>query len=202
MNINDLDGDDGPATGRKDARIAWLEARVQELEAALASAQAAPPHLHPSPAATDRWSETGYPLLERGQGAGIGYELPMDDFLATGWWPVENWGVWGRDGNHSLRFHIPNHSHGYVGVHLTLRTFVAPGHERPRIAITANGYFLGHFHIGTKAQKLSLKLPPSSIDKGDVILAFEHSAPHSPASLGVGEDCRPLGVGFIALSLP
>lgn len=197
MEIDPPEMADAPTT---DARIAWLEARVRELETALARASGAPDATDDATAA--RWSATGYPFLERGQGVGVGHDLPPDDFLATGWWPAEDWGVWGRDAQHSLRFHIPDHAHGYVSVRLTLRAFVAPGHERPQVSITANGYFMGHFHLSATAQTLALKLPPSAIDQGDVILHLEHSDPRSPASIGIGADIRPLGVGFVALFLP
>lgn len=181
-----------------DARIAWLESALNDALTFLGRG----PQRNGLPMRVSRWSAAGYPYLSRGQNVAVDGDLDPDDFLCSGWWGAEEWGVWGRDGKHSIRFHIPDHAGGYVDVRLALFGLASTGQERPHVDITANGYFLGQFPLGGKAQTILLRLPPSSIEKGDVILDIRHSEPMSPAMVGLSDDVRMLGAAFVGMILP
>lgn len=181
-----------------DARIAWLESGLNDALTLLGRG----PQRNGTPVRVGRWSAAGYPYLPRGQNVGVDGNLDPGDFLSTGWWGAEEWGVWGKDGNHRIRFHIPDHAGGYVDVRLALFGLAPAGRERPHVDITANGYFLGQFPLGGKAQTILLRLPPSSIEKGDVILDIQHSQPMSPASVGLSDDVRMLGAAFVGMIRP
>lgn len=199
-------GDDGLSMGRSlnESRIARLEERLERLEIALEDALAALPHDDERNAGfSGSWSSAGYPSLPPRQLVSFDGELDPRHFLVSGWWDAEGWGVWGRDGRHSVRLHIPGHSGGYVELHLTVRAFVAPGGGQNGVSISANGYFLGAFILNDATpQKLVLRLPPSSIDAGNVILYLHCSNPVSPAEAGVSDDRRTLGVGFVSMMIP
>ena len=197
-------GNDDAQIGSTDLRIAMLEARVERLETVIAEALsfAASTAACDAPEAGADWSVDGYPYLPRGKIVGTDGGIDPQGFLASGWWGMEEWGAWGRDGQHSIRFHMPDYAGGYVDVRLVLRSIVPLGYDRPDLDITCNGYFLGRFSMSGKEQALMLRLPPTSIDGRNVILHLQHSQPLNPTSIGLGQDDRALGVGFVAMMIP
>jgi hypothetical protein len=152
-----------------------------------------------------QWSDAGFPVLPRnvpvhfkaGTRAG---EPDPDVYLASGWHVREPWGVWGSDAVHALRFALDRWRGGYVTVSLSMRCFLPDGVERPHVDITANGYFLGTHRLDAEQQIFRLRLPPSCIGNGDILLQLQHDAPIAPTSVGVAVDPRVLGVGLAMLS--
>jgi hypothetical protein len=194
---------DADADASADIRVLQLEARIEWLEAKLEEArQALRPPAAPALAMEDRWSLAGYPFLPPGQLVSFGGDLDPRDFLASGWWAAEGWGVWGRNDRHAIRLHVPDHSGGYVDLHLTVRSFVMPDVPPPVLDITSNGHFLDRFELSGAQQTLKLRLPPSSIDSGNVLLHLRLSHATSPSSVGIDGDTRRLGVGFVSMAIP
>ncbi|HUD94253.1 hypothetical protein [Sphingobium sp.] len=151
-----------------------------------------------------RWSDEGFPILPRNWPVHFGTDHDdgdhaADDFLAGGWFGREGWGVWGSDEVHSLRFALEEYSGGYVTVHLGLRFFILPGMDRPGVDILANGYFLGNHKLSALGRVVTLRLPPSCIGDGNILLQLKHEAAISPASTGAVPDGRVLGVGLSTL---
>jgi hypothetical protein len=194
------------------ATIAALEARVRDLEKAL---EAAGERLAQqgllldqlrsasatggSQTAASRWSSAGFPLLQRGDTIACADE-EAQAFLASGWWGVEHWGVWGRGNEQIVRFHLDHHIGGYEEVRLTLQGFQPTGEEPVSVTITANGYFIGDLMIGALPRVYKLRLPPSSIHNGDVALYLRSDMLRSPADTVESADTRPLGIGILALA--
>lgn len=158
----------------------------------------------PMPEGNSRWSNEGFPILPRNWPVHFGtdrddQQLAADDFLAGGWFPRESWGVWGSDEVHTLRFALEEYRGGYVTVHLGLRFFILPGMDRPGVDILANGYFLGNHRLNALGRIITLRLPPSCIGDGNIMLQLKHEAAISPASTGAVQDGRNLGVGLTTL---
>ncbi|MCP1468498.1 hypothetical protein J3E64_000165 [Sphingobium sp. OAS761] len=153
-----------------------------------------------------RWSPGGFPLLPRNRPVQFGIDreeegLAPDDFLASGWYARENWGVWGRDAVQAIRFSAADYHGGYLDLQLTLRSFVPPGGSLPDVDISANGYFLGSHRIGNAARVYRLRLPPSCVGDGDILIQLRHDSPQIPAKGDVLRDNRILGIGLVALSV-
>lgn len=189
--------------GSTDLRLPMLEARVERLETIIADASfRAGENARDIVEGDTDWSVFGYPYLAPGAIVRIGGDIEPQGFLANGWWGAEEWGFWGRNARHCIRFHMPEYAGGYVDVQLVLRAIAPLGHDRPHLDITCNGYFLGRFSMSGKEQTLMLRLPPASIDNANAILHLHFSQPLSPAAIGLGDDDRVLGVGFIAMMIP
>ena len=151
------------------------------------------------------WSAAGFPVLPRN--APVQFrsdtragEPEPEAYLASGWHKREPWGVWGSDAVHALRFALDRWQGGYVTVSLSLFCFLADGMERPHVDISANGYFLGSHRLDAKPRIIRLRLPPSCIGDGDILLQIQHEAPVSPVTHGIAVDPRVLGVGLVMLS--
>lgn len=150
------------------------------------------------------WSDAGFPIIPRNLPVDFGTlrdneAVNPDDFLASGWYAREAWGVWGRDSVQALRFALEEYRGGYATVNLALQCFVAPGIDHHSVDILANGYFLGSHKLGAAAQRVSLRLPPSCVGDGNILLQIQHDAPQSPAAADVSADTRILGVGLVSL---
>ena len=179
--------------------------RVQHLvELLLNEAQAQRLDRAGAPDGATRWSPAGFPVLPRNAPVHFGSDRTdgpgdPDAYLASGWFARESWGVWGRDAIQTLRFALEDWRGGYASVNLALQCFVPPGGPQPQVDITANGYFLGVFHPGTMPAMAKLRLPPSCIGDGDILLQLTHDAPLSPSARGQAADDRILGVGLVTL---
>ncbi|WHO39985.1 hypothetical protein PMI04_005160 [Sphingobium sp. AP49] len=144
----------------------------------------------------------GFPYLARhtpiffadGQNVGL--------YLFGGWWPQEQWGVWGKEDQHCLRFALDSsYVGGFIDVILNVQGFPVPNMEEAQISATANGYFLGHFTLRSHPRRLRLRMTPSCIGNGDIFLQLQHSGPIAPGDMLNSPDQRPLGLGLISLEI-
>ncbi|MFC3440466.1 hypothetical protein ACFOKF_04490 [Sphingobium rhizovicinum] len=148
-----------------------------------------------------RWSEAGFPLIERNWPIRFGIGGDGADYLAGNWWEPEYWGLWGREDTHAIRFALESYRGGYVEVNLTLIGLVGASAQRPTVEFTANGYFLLAHTLRPDEHTLKLRLPPACIGEGDVALYMKINPAISPQALGINEDDRVLGVGLISLDI-
>lgn len=148
-----------------------------------------------------RWTNAGFPLIERNWPIRFGVEGDGADYLAGGWWDAEPWGIWGRADRQALRFALEDYRGGYVELTLTVQGFATPDAQRPTVDFTANGYFLGSHSLRPDPHGLKLRLPPACIGEGEIALHMKVSATASPASAGISEDDRELGVGLLAIDI-
>lgn len=183
------------------AALALALARVEELEAALASAS--PPIPPMTLGQADRpCSPAGFPLLERGVELAFAPEAGNGIFLAAGWWNEEAWGVWGRGARQSLRFAVGADYHGgFVDLTLTILCLIRPGGAAPSLSVVANGYFIRTVTLTGPARKYLFRLPPSCLGQGDVMVQLDYSDPLVPESEFDSIDVRLLGVGLTAMSI-
>ena len=158
------------------------------------------------PEGPTRWSAEGFPILPRNLLVDFSADAPVtivdpDAYLASGWYARETWGVWGHGADQTIRFALDNYRGGYVTIHLTVRNFLPPGAPPPDIDISANGYFLGSHPVGARLKLLRLRLPPSCIGDGDILLQLQHHTPLSPGSFTGNTDPRLLGVGLSSVAI-
>ena len=156
------------------------------------------------PQGQSSWSSAGFPLIPRNIPVFFGtlrdnQTVDVDDILVRGWYTREEWGVWGQDSIQELRFAMDGYGGGYATVHLALQCFVPPGMSHQNIDILANGYFLGSFDLPGGLQIIKLRLPPSCICNGDILLQTQQDKTFSPAAFSDSLDTRVLGIGLISL---
>jgi hypothetical protein len=148
-----------------------------------------------------RASAAGFPIVPRDWPLRFGRIAPIDQFLTTGWWPPEEWGVWSKEAS-QLSFALPPECHGQaVTLALSLRAFVPPGAESPSVDFVVNGYFMGSHVLRRPYQRLRLRLPASCTASGDLVLQIAYDNPTSAAEAGIGIDERSLGVGLVMLEI-
>lgn len=190
--------DEGPtADPLEQARreIADLQFALESCRAHLAAAQGSA-----DPNAFQPCSLEGFPYLARGHAVTMGSDSGNAIFLADGWWPAEEWGVWGRDARHLIRFALGDgYAGGYVSLVLTMHSLALPAMEAPTVAVIANGHFIGRATLGGLPRRHSFALSPSALGAGNVVIQLEHDRPTSPSSEGLGIDGRVLGVALTAL---
>ncbi|SEJ37176.1 hypothetical protein SAMN05518849_105245 [Sphingobium sp. AP50] len=148
-----------------------------------------------------RWSETGFPIIERNWPIHFSLSGEGADFLAGGWSYPETWGIWGCGDRHALRFALDDYRGGYIELTLTVQGFAAPDAQRPTVDFIANGYFLDSHSLRPDPHGIKLRLPPACIGEGDIALHMKVDAAVSPASTGLNEDERELGVGLLTLDI-
>lgn len=183
------------------ASLAQALARVDELEAALASN--APSAPQPALGRADRpCSPAGFPLLERDTELTFSPDAGNGIFLASGWWNEEEWGVWGQGARQSLRFAVgASYQGGFVDLALTILCLIRPGGLSPSLSLVANGYFIRTVTLTGPARKYLFRLPPSCLGQGDVMVQLDYSDPFVPASEFGSVDARLLGIGLTAMSI-
>lgn len=146
-------------------------------------------------------SPAGYPILPRAWPVRFGHIAPPDHFLGSGWWPREDWGVWGT-GTSRLCFSLPpDYDARHAVLALAIQAFIPAGGPLPKLDVVANGYFLGSHLLRRAHHKLRLKLPASAIASPDIVLELRYDRPISAADADVSADGRPLGIGLIAIEL-
>ncbi|KMS58715.1 hypothetical protein V473_03170 [Sphingobium cupriresistens LL01] len=180
-------------------RLAAMEARIARLETEMALLIGFKRDAVTTDAAL--WSASGFPVLTKGIVVTTETAEAFGRFLASGWWNMEGWGVWGRDQQHAIRFHIQDYRGGYVDMFLNLQAFLPSDSDPLEVHITANGVFLGRYDVRAVPQTIRLRLPSVAIGHGDVILYLQCNEPKSPATFGESKDRRMLGAGLIALGL-
>jgi hypothetical protein len=148
-----------------------------------------------------RWSTGGFPVIERNWPIHFGLNGEGADFLAGGWSYPEYWGIWGIGDRQALRFALDDYRGGYIELTLTVQGFAAPEGQRPTVDFIANGYFLDSHSLRPDPHGIKLRLPPACIGEGDIALHMKVDTAISPASTGLNEDARELGVGLWAIDV-
>lgn len=116
----------------------------------------------------------------------------------------ESWGAWTEQENASLRLDLAEPLARGALLELAVVPFVNDLHEAFQVRINANGEPIGsrnfHQNQGTQPQTWLLEVPELA-DVWTIRLDLEIRSPASPQELGLGDDARRLGLGFISLTL-
>ena len=87
-----------------------------------------------------------------------------------------------------------------------MKPCLAEGHDRLSVRVLCCGQEIAQwgFELGASGEKcLTAEIPPPKISDRDLPLeiTFVIDAPRSPHELGLSEDRRSLGLGFVKLSI-
>lgn len=208
--MNDQMGDnreqDDPALR---AMVTSLQQRIEEMDDRLAQALEGIATLEQEMAAIAArrlpmvdCSPAGFPYLARGINVNFAQHADGGRYLAWGWWSREDWGVWGSDQRHAIRFALDNsYQGGYVDVMLTVQVTPDPTALPPQVTCTANGHFLRTLELKGHNRRLHVRIPPAAVEDGDILLCFDHDHPVSGQMLLGNGDERIIGLGIIALEI-
>lgn len=129
---------------------------------------------------------------------------PSEYLRMVGFHNPEDWGTWTDDAAPSVGFQITAPFPRDLCVELVVTPFVRERHERLQVSVSANGRAIGRRTFGRSEEGQSiaweLQLPKLSL-ASPVWLNFEIESPASPHDLGLGDDKRSLGLGFISLTV-
>ncbi len=204
--IRQLETELAAANARLDSMTGTIDRLGQRL-ASLYGQLSMPGHMIPSthqtPAPTEfAMSASGFPFLPRNSVVRFDTIAPGQFFLGAGWWPQEDWGVWGKGESQSLRFCLDqSYVGGYVDAALTLRAFIPPDRPMPKLQIVANGYLLGSYALRGAEQRLKVRIPPACIGDGNIFLHLHFKDAAIPAAVIDSIDERMLGIGLIELEI-
>ena len=131
----------------------------------------------------------------------ISFKKPASELsayaLTKGWNNREDWGVWSRGEESILTLPLPlNKAHE---LKLNLRAFVNGAIPKQQILIKYNHQPLGEFTLDKFENNIvQIQIPNAAYTKGYIPLTFEIPNAASPASIGMDNDERKLGIGIIS----
>lgn len=132
----------------------------------------------------------------------ISFERPESQLssyaLTRGWNNREDWGTWSKGKSAMLMLPIP--SPLVKSVKLSLRAFVNGAIPEQVVHVYSEGLPLGNFSL-TKfdGNTIEVKIPDIAKQQGYLLLNLELPNAASPASVGIGDDSRELGIGIVAV---
>lgn len=119
----------------------------------------------------------------------------------------EDWGRWSNDKEVKFRLksdYFKNTSESpYVVLKFDVRPFIAERHPVLTVEVYANGHSvsLWKFEYGKPMPITNLYIPKDLINEDEADFIFKIDNPKSPVSLGISDDSRALGIGFISLEI-
>ena len=117
--------------------------------------------------------------------------------LTRGWNNREDWGVWSK-GNESV-LTIPTPNVPIKSITLNLRAFVNGAIPRQIIQVDLNNNFVGEYSLDRfEGNLINIPLTSSEINAGYITLSFKIPMAASPASIGMDNDDRTLGIGIVS----
>ena len=133
------------------------------------------------------------------------FELPQCNIsisFPSGWSFPENWGRWsdGEEARFRLAFQEMENAKVLI---FKVRPFVNEKHKELNVDIYGNGHYLTswEFHHGKPFPETKIYVPKSLIDGNILDLKFKIDNPKSPKELGLSQDSRKLGIGFISVEI-
>jgi hypothetical protein len=136
-------------------------------------------------------------------GEEINFGDPYDSrcFMLGGWSITERWGTWTHGHRAELSLRLEADTPERLILSAEIRPFLASAHTRLGVAVTCCGRLAANwkFEAPAKVEWRSAVLPSHANEP--LKIAFDIDSPRSPHELGVGEDRRPLGLGFIKMMM-
>lgn len=138
--------------------------------------------------------------LQLGHAIDFGEQGSSEIYRGAGWSRPEGEGTWTDGRRAALSIRVPHAPGG-----LELRAFVAAFRVQGKlnwqeVNLYANGLYLGQWQVRNRRIH-EVEIPPEAIQDGRLDLILDLPDAISPASLGVNEDVRALGVSFRYLDI-
>jgi hypothetical protein len=138
------------------------------------------------------------PLVWKGQLIPFSKESGNADlFLLDSWGHAEDWGVWTI--GESARILLPLPENGANRIELEFNAFVGHGHPHQEIELSLADHILAQRFEKPFGNRVEITIPSSTKSVGYIELIIKIINPVSPASLGIVNDDRRLGVGLISV---
>lgn len=137
------------------------------------------------------------PLRFDSAGSGVLYTV-------SGWLPPEDWGIWQSGSDALLRMRIVPVPAGPITLTLDTNMMLGPKITERHLHIECNGQGVSDtiFTLSEPSHHLEITIPRDLIGANGMLeLRFAADPKASPASAGVSEDARLLGVGLVSLSI-
>lgn len=125
-------------------------------------------------------------------------------FLATGMGAPESFGRWSIGKRTTISFKLPKSGCAPSRIALHLNAFVTNKNKEQSATVLLNGRQIGAilFRIGERPRDFVFDLPDQTVKPGEVnVLEFLIANPVTPKSVGINEDGRELGLGFVTMTL-
>lgn len=143
---------------------------------------------------------------------GLGEEIDFSDpydsrcFMRDGWSFAEPWGTWTNGDQAVLSLCIDAEPPEPLTLHARVKPFLATGRNRVTVRVFASGREIAVWVFDTDAPKRAwrkAKIPQrKASERNDPLeITFAIDIPQSPQELGVNEDPRRLGLGFLRLRI-
>ena len=122
--------------------------------------------------------------------------------LGSGWWAPESWGAWSIGTESTLSVELGFVPVGDLLLVVEADIFAAPGSVGRIVGVTVNDTPAGWLRMAHGTERYSLLLPGTVAGEGRHLrIVFNLQDVGTPASLLIGEDVRPLGIGLRGLTL-
>jgi hypothetical protein len=142
----------------------------------------------------------------------LGEEIDFSDlydsrcFMRSGWSHTEPWGVWTDGPIAEMSFRPDTESNRPLILRARVKPFLSGVHDRLSVQVAAGGQQVAEWTFGRGAHKqtwYTAEIPPrAGAERGRPLdISFSIDAPRSPAELGLSDDLRLLGLGFLKLSI-
>ena len=119
-------------------------------------------------------------------------------YLGKGFSKPEVWGVWAAEDDVHLRFVLERVSSPVVSVTLSVRPWLAVGHDKFVATASVGGVNIAKREfLNPQTSVWTFDVPTKFGDsKGEIDILFTFDNPSSPKLLGISEDARKLSLGF------
>jgi hypothetical protein len=118
--------------------------------------------------------------------------------LVSGWSAPEDWGVWSKAAEASLRLPLRVGSSGDLTLDFETRAFVSEHHPSVTVTVVTRNETVGVWRFDSPSSVMNrpITIPHRLLPHEALELTFLIDAPVSPSSLGSSEDRRLLGLGL------
>ena len=143
------------------------------------------------------------------------FELPYRETIAAGksslfllgpgWHPAESWGVWSSGRRAWLIVPLPANFTGKLDFELQITAFLhAEYHPKQtmRILCGQTELAVSEFKVQEPSKVVEFNLDPADCQNGGTVtFELDIADPASPASLGIGQDARTLGIALQSIAI-
>jgi hypothetical protein len=139
------------------------------------------------------------PLLPLGTKLSTASDGPGDQWLASGWYNPEPWGIWSKDSVADIAVSLPEADNKPLIFTATAQAFAAHPATSQQVTVLADGHQVATWDVKEDAPAdYTAIIPPRSTSAESILLQFHIEHPASPTEQGRGADDRKLGFGLVA----
>ncbi len=139
------------------------------------------------------------PVLPLGKSLSTAPDGPGDQWLASGWYNPEPWGIWSSGSMADIAVTIPEADNQPLMFTATAQAFALHPATSQRIRVLADGHEVATWDVKEGAPAdYTATIPPRSTSAEPILIQFHVDHPSSPTEQGRGADDRKLGFGLSA----